>query len=176
MVCAEKENRKRGDTAPVGRKGDDTDKDGDQHFEGSAECFAVVDGKQNQAPRQRPRDARLVKKRFADVDAKAERVGKMRDERERKEACGVFFDVARAVIAFRDKKPHDRRGQPADDVKKDDVPFRRIAGEKRPREVIDGHGKDGDQFELIGGHGCCGRCPQMMSSFAQMMSGVARMM
>ena len=141
------------DTGPVGRERNQTN-DRDRHkLRPIGKPFAAEDRDQHDRPCQRPHHAGLVEKaavrKGKERNPEREGIRKVRDDRKEKQPAGIFPNIARIVTALRDEKPHDRRGQPADDMQRKDIPDRLCPREDRPRQVVDRHGDDRDQLELI---------------------------
>lgn len=151
-ICADKQNCNCRDTAPIRTERDRAYQEYDHRFLPCFKLFAIIDNQQHQTPRQRPDHARLIENRLPEWDQRVpeqQTVGKVRDKSEQEQSSGVFFDVSGIVIALRDKVPHDRRGDPAENVQRDRVPRRIVTGEQNPCQVIHRHGDDGDQLDLI---------------------------
>ena len=153
-VCADIENGNGCDAAPVGRERDRADQENDHDLLPCLETRAVVHPQQHHAPRKRPDHAGLIEKgsvgKRQHRPAEAEVVRKMRNERENEQPDRVLFPVVRVVIPLRNEKPHDRRGESADDVQSDRPPLVRKPRFDRPDKMVDRHRDDRDQFQLVG--------------------------
>ena len=149
----EKEERTHnGDRRPVGRESDQAYRENDKRFSPPRKPRPGAERDQNDRPRKRPHDARLVedpRQKWEKRDPEGEIVSKMRDQGKKEESADISPHVMGIVAPLRDKKPHDRRCQPADDMQKKDVPNRLRPGKKDPRQVVDRHRDDRDQFDLI---------------------------
>ena len=158
-VRAEGQHAQACDAAPVAREADQTDENDEKRLLQLRKALAVRDAQHDKPPRKRPHDARLVQD--APKVKRDERAGvhkvvgretirKMRNDGEQEQPEGVFMDIPRVIIALGDKIAHDGAGQTADDVHHDrQRPFG-IAGEEQPRDMVDRHGKNRDQLQLIG--------------------------
>ena len=152
-VLIKEERAHHRDARPVGGKGDQTDHGERKHLYPLRETFLAVDRHQNDRPSQGPHHARLIKdaaiRKRKKGYAESEAIGEMGDQGKEEQSAGVFPNAARVPAALGDEKPHDRRRQSADDMKGKHIPHRLSPGEKRPCQVIDRHGDDRDQLDLI---------------------------
>ena len=59
------------------------------------------------------------------------------------------FRIARVIKSLCNEKPHDRRGDPTDDVQSDRNRMSGKAGIENIRQMIQRHGGAGDEFQRI---------------------------
>ena len=73
----------------------------------------------------------------------------MRYHGKHKQACRIFLNIARIVIALGNEKAHYRAGKPAYDMQNYRQRVCRIAREQKPRDMIRRHGRYRDKLEHI---------------------------
>ena len=140
------------DAGPVRREGDDGDRHGDEELGPLGELLVFTDDHDDHRPGVGPHDAGLVE--YAGLkghegDAEGEIVSKVGHQGKQEQPPGVLLEIVGVVAALGDEEPHDGGGEAADHVEGEDVPHRLGAGEKGPGQVVDGHGHDGDELDLV---------------------------
>ena len=158
-VCAEAQHQQRRHAAPVAGETHHADQADQEGLRPARfDLLAVGYAQHHQAPRQGPDHARLAG--IVVVVERDERVPvaesvpfdlerEVGDDREEEHPRGVFVHVSRVEEPLGHEKTHRRHGDASDDVHQDRGPPMRIAGEDRPRDVVDRHGDDRDEFDRV---------------------------
>lgn len=153
-VGTHEENGHGGNAAPIGGKGDQTDKGYGKILLPLFDAVVIKKPQHHQPPGQRPDHAGLVKDRSPEGDygdSETEIIGKVGKKRQQEQTTGILFHILGVMVSLRNEEPHDGSGQPADDMGQKHEPPGSIAGEQRPGQMVDGHGSDGNTLDLVGG-------------------------
>ena len=158
-IGPEAQHQQRRHTAPVAGETHHADQADQERLRPAAfDLLAVGHAQHHQAPRQRPdhaclaavvvvvvRDELMPAAEPVPFDLERE-VG---DDREEEHPHRVFVHVSRVEEPLGHEKTHRRHGDAPDDVHRDREPLVRVAGEDRPRDVVDGHGDDRDELDRV---------------------------
>ena len=151
-VLPDLQNGKHGDAAPVAREGEKRKSDHGKRLLPLLELGPLHRVEADDAEKERPHHAGLVE--YAGFerdkgDAEGKIVGKMPDDGENQQPSCVLFQITGVVVALGHHEPEDRRGHAADDVQQQYPPVPRIIRPDHTGEVVDRHGKHGEELELI---------------------------
>ena len=158
-VRAESEDAERGDAAPVARESDKADENYKERDGLARQALTVRGAEHDKPPRERPHDACLVERLPVikrdervpiDKIVREKDIAEVRDEGEGEKTERVFIYIARIVIALGNEKAHDGTGDASDKVHQEREQLIRVARPECPRDVVNGHGGDGDELDGVG--------------------------
>ena len=151
-VLPDLQNGKNRDAAPVAREGEERKGDHGKRLLPLLELGPLHRVEADDAEKERPHHAGLVE--YAGFerdkgDAEGKIVGEVPDDGKEQQPSGVLFQIAGVVVALGHHEPEDRRGHAPDDVQQQYPPVPRIIRPDHTGEVVDRHGKHGEELELI---------------------------